>query len=113
MGLLAPGAVIAGYRIESVIGRGGMGVVYRACELELDRLVALKVIAPELLEDEDIRSRFLREVRAAATVEHPNVVPVYAAGGRAWNGMTGAVPVSIDARETGACGATRAWTASA
>ncbi|MET0768811.1 MAG: protein kinase, partial [Solirubrobacteraceae bacterium] len=60
----------------------GMGVVYRACELELDRLVALKVIAPELLEDEDIRSRFLREVRAAATVEHPNVVPVYAAGER-------------------------------
>ena len=44
MGLLAPGAVIAGYRIESVIGRGGMGVVYRACELELDRLVALLVM---------------------------------------------------------------------
>ena len=82
MGLLAPGAVIAGYRIESVIGRGGMGVVYRACELELDRDVALKVIAPELLEDEDIRSRFLREVRAAASVEHPNVVPVHAAGER-------------------------------
>ena len=82
MGLLAPGAVIAGYRIESVIGRGGMGVVYRAVELELDRVIALKVIAPELLEDADIRSRFLREVRAAASIEHPNVVPVHAAGER-------------------------------
>src|SRR6476620_3333487 len=77
MGLLAPGAVLAGYRIESVVGRGGMGVVYRARELELDR-----VIAPELVEDEDVRERFLREARAAASIEHPNVIPVHAAGER-------------------------------
>src|SRR3954449_3454441 len=82
MALLAPGAVVAGYRIESVIGRGGMGVVYRAVELDLDRVVALKVIAPELLEDPDIRARFLREARTAASIEHPNVIPVHAAGQR-------------------------------
>ena len=80
MGLLAPGAVFAGHRIDAVVGRGGMGVVYRARQLELDRVVALKVIAPELLEDRGVRERFLREARAAASIEHPNVVPVYAAG---------------------------------
>src|SRR3954447_18033222 len=80
MGLLAPGAMVAGYRIESVVGRGGMGIVYRARELELDRVVALKVIAPELVEDADVRERFLREARAAASIEHPNVIPVHAAG---------------------------------
>src|SRR4051794_5406483 len=82
MGLLAPGAMVAGYRIESVVGRGGMGVVYRARELELDRVVALKVIAPELVDDEDVRERFVREARAAASIEHPNVIPVHAAGER-------------------------------
>ncbi|MDA0164267.1 protein kinase [Solirubrobacter ginsenosidimutans] len=82
MGLLAPGAVVAGYRIESVLGRGGMGVVYRAADLELERIVALKVIAPELLDDLAVRARFLKEVRAAASIEHPNVIPVYAAGER-------------------------------
>src|SRR3954447_16459280 len=82
MGLLAPGAMVAGYRIESVVGRGGMGVVYRARELELDRVVALKVTAPELVDDEDVRERFVREARAAASIEHPNVIPVHAAGER-------------------------------
>jgi DNA-binding beta-propeller fold protein YncE len=80
MGLRAPGAVVAGYRIESVVGRGGMGVVYRARELGLERVVALKVIAPELLEDPRIRERFLNEARTAASIEHPNVIPVHAAG---------------------------------
>src|SRR3954447_24562747 len=82
MPLLEPGALVAGYQIESVVGRGGMGVVYRARELDLDRVVAVKVIAPELLEDADIRARFLREARAAASIEHPNVIPVHAAGER-------------------------------
>jgi hypothetical protein len=82
MGLLAPGAVVAGCRIESVVGRGGMGVVYRAVELELARVVALKVIAPELLEEPEIRERFLKEARTAASIEHPNVIPIYAAGER-------------------------------
>jgi YVTN family beta-propeller protein len=77
---LAPGMVVAGYRIDSLIGRGGMGVVYRAFQLDLERVVALKVIAPELLDDEDIRTRFLTEARAAASVDHPNVIPVHTAG---------------------------------
>ena len=77
---LAPGSVVAGYRIESLVGRGGMGIVYRAVQLDLDRVVALKVIAPELLDDDDVRARFLTEARAAASVDHPNVIPVHAAG---------------------------------
>jgi serine/threonine protein kinase len=80
MGLLAPGTVFAGHRIESLVGRGGMGVVYRARHLELDRVVALKVIAPELLEDPGVRERFVREARTAASIEHPNVIPLHYAG---------------------------------
>jgi Protein kinase domain len=87
MGVLAPGTVLGGCRIDGVVGRGGMGVVYRARQLELDRDVAVKVIAPELVEDPQIRKRFLSEARAAGAVEHPNVVPVHGAGideGRAY-----------------------------
>ncbi len=80
MGELVPGSKVAGYRIESLVGRGGMGVVYRAVQLRLERVVALKVIAPELLDDEDVRARFLAEARAAASVDHPNVIPVHEAG---------------------------------
>ena len=79
---LAPGDLVAGYRIESIIGRGGMGIVYRAVELGLDRVVALKAIVPELLDEPGVRERFLREARAAASIEHPNVIPVHAAGER-------------------------------
>lgn len=71
------GSVIGGYRLEALIGRGGMGVVYRAMQVGLDRVVALKVIAPELGRDEDFRLRFAREGRLAATVDHPNIVPIY------------------------------------
>ncbi len=74
---LAIGSIVAGYRIESLIARGGMGVVYRATQLALERPVALKVIARELAGDEGFRSRFLSESRLAAKLEHPNVVPVY------------------------------------
>src|SRR3954454_14324633 len=77
---LAPGTDLAGYRIEALVGRGGMGVVYRAIQARLDRVVAVKVIAPELLGDEDVRKRFLAEARAAASVDHPNVIPVHDAG---------------------------------
>jgi hypothetical protein len=77
---LEPGTVVAGYRIESLVGRGGMGVVYRALQVGLERIVALKVIAPELVDEEDIRRRFLAEARAAASVDHPNVIPVHEAG---------------------------------
>ncbi|HEY1595357.1 MAG TPA: serine/threonine-protein kinase, partial [Thermoleophilaceae bacterium] len=74
------GAHIAGYRIEAVAGRGGMGVVYRARDAALDRVVALKVIAPEYASDSKFRKRFVRESLATAGVDHPNVIPVYDAG---------------------------------
>ena len=77
---LAPGTMLGGCRIDGVVGRGGMGVVYRAHQLDLDRDVAVKVIAPELLEDPQNRERFLREARAAGAVDHPNVVPVHGVG---------------------------------
>ena len=80
MGQLAPGTHFAGHRIESLVGRGGMGVVYRARQLELDRIVALKVIAPELLEDAQVRERFVREARTVASIEHPNIIPLHYAG---------------------------------
>src|SRR6266545_4635845 len=74
------GSEIAGYRIESVLGRGGMGVVYVARHLRLDRTVALKVVSPELAEDPKFPDRFVRESRLAASLEHPNIVPIYDAG---------------------------------
>ena len=77
---LEHGAVLGDYRIESRIGRGGMGVVYRATQIALERIVALKVIAPELLDNDEIRQRFLAEAHAAASFDHPNVIPVYEAG---------------------------------
>jgi Protein kinase domain len=87
MGEVTPGTVLGGCRIDGIVGRGGMGVVYRARQLDLDRDVAVKVIAPELVEDPKSRKRFLTEARAAGAVEHPNVLPVHGAGvddGRAY-----------------------------
>ena len=75
-----PGSTFAGYRVDSLAGRGGMGVVYRATDLSLERPVALKLIAPELAEDRRFRDRFLREPKLAASIDHPNVIPIYEAG---------------------------------
>ena len=80
MAELAPGSQFGVYRVESVAGQGGMGVVYRATQIGLDRLVALKVITPEFAHDEEFRARFQRESKLAASIEHPNVIPVYEAG---------------------------------
>jgi serine/threonine-protein kinase len=77
---LAPGDEIAGYKIEEVAGEGGMGVVYRALDLALGRPVALKLIVTSLASDADFRARFKRESQLAASLDHPNVVPVYEAG---------------------------------
>src|SRR5439155_26614521 len=76
---LAPGGEFAGYRIERFVSRGGMGVIYEATQIELDRRVALKLVAPELLADESFRERFKRESRLAASIDHPNVIPIYEA----------------------------------
>ncbi|WP_171112439.1 MULTISPECIES: serine/threonine-protein kinase [Streptomyces] len=74
------GKQIAGYRIERVIGRGGMAVVYRAKDLRLDRTVALKLIAPERAADDTFRRRFTYESRVAAAIDHPHIVPIFEAG---------------------------------
>jgi YVTN family beta-propeller protein len=77
---LSTGSVFAGYLIEDVAGQGGMGRVYRATQVALDRPVALKLIVPDLADDPDFRARFKRESLLAASIDHPNVIPVYEAG---------------------------------
>ena len=74
------GSVFAGYRIDVPLGRGGMGVVYLATQLALERQVALKLIAPEYAADAVFRERFARELRFVASIDHPNVIPVHHAG---------------------------------
>ena len=74
------GTVLAGYRIDQVVGRGGMGVVYRATDVVLERPVALKLVAPELAQDPSFRARFARELKYVASIDHPNVIPVHHAG---------------------------------
>ncbi|HSC74335.1 MAG TPA: serine/threonine-protein kinase [Gaiellaceae bacterium] len=74
------GTQIAGFRIESVLGRGGMSVVYVAEQVRLGRRVALKVLTTELAWDEQFRERFVRESQIAAAIEHPNIIPIYDAG---------------------------------
>ena len=80
---LQPGTEVAGYRIERTLGRGGMSVVYLAEHDWLQRKVALKVLAPQLAEDDRFRERFVRESRLAASLDHPNVIPIYEAGASA------------------------------
>jgi serine/threonine-protein kinase len=79
-GRLANTDIVGGYRLERAIGRGGMGVVYLATQLQLERQVALKLMSPALADEPGFRERFIRESRAAAAVEHPHVIPVYEAG---------------------------------
>jgi YVTN family beta-propeller protein len=74
------GSVLAGYRIEGVAGEGGMGRVYRATQMALNRKVALKLIVPELANEADFRARFERESHLTASIDHPNVIPIYEAG---------------------------------
>jgi serine/threonine-protein kinase len=74
------GTELGGYQIESVLGRGGMSVVYLARHLRLKRPAALKVLSPELAEDERFRERFIRESELAASLDHPSIVPIYEAG---------------------------------
>jgi serine/threonine-protein kinase len=73
---LAPGSRVAGYVLERLVGVGGMAAVYRARDERLGRVVALKLLAG----DEEVRMRFVREARAVAAVDHPHIIPVYAAG---------------------------------
>lgn len=72
--------MLAGYRVEEIIGVGGMGVVYRATQLSLARQVALKVLSTTLVGNHRFRERFRLEGRHAAALDHPNIIPVYEAG---------------------------------
>src|SRR5262245_39154813 len=74
------GTVIAGFRVESLLGAGAMGSVYLAEQTTTGRRVALKVLSPELASDERFRRRFLRETELAASLDHPHVVPTVASG---------------------------------
>ena len=74
------GSEVAGYRLEEQIGSGGMAFVFRARDVQLGRNVALKLLSPTLGSDEAFRQRFIRESRAAAAVDHPNIIPIFAAG---------------------------------
>ena len=77
---LRSGEIVGGYRIESLLGRGGMAAVYLAEDARLKRKVALKVLSPELAEDDTFRRRFVDESERLASVDHPNIIPVYEAG---------------------------------
>ena len=77
---LAPGTQLGGYRVATVLGRGGMGVVYLAQQLALDRRVALKIINADLSDDQEFRDRFAREAQLAAAIDHRHIIPVYDAG---------------------------------
>jgi Protein kinase domain len=74
-----PGKLLAGYRLETLVGAGGMAVVFRARDERLDRLVALKILEPSRAEDPEFRQRFIAESRAAARVDDPHIIPVYEA----------------------------------
>ncbi|HVD32273.1 MAG TPA: protein kinase, partial [Gemmatimonadales bacterium] len=79
-GLPLVGDEFAGYRTRAVLGRGGMSVVYQAENLRLSSVIALKVLVPELASDDVFRTRFLEESRIAASLNHPNVIPIYDMG---------------------------------
>ncbi len=78
--MLSPGSTFAGYEVESVVGAGGIGILYRARQVRLDRPVALKLVEPDLARDPVVRERLRREARTVAALEHPNVAPLYEAG---------------------------------
>jgi N-acetylneuraminic acid mutarotase len=80
LGRLEPGSLFAGYRIDGILDRGGMGLVYKATDEELERTVALKIIAPEHTQNPDAVTRFKSEARLAASLEHPNIVPIHRGG---------------------------------
>ncbi len=74
------GRTLGDYTIEAVVGRGGMATVYRARDRRLGRAVALKILAPQLAHDHRFRERFVRESRLVASIDHPNIIPIYEAG---------------------------------
>jgi serine/threonine protein kinase len=78
--VLSPGSTFAGYEVENVVGSGGIGILYRARQLRLDRPVALKLVEPDVAREPLVRERLRREARTVAALDHPNVAPLYEAG---------------------------------
>lgn len=78
--MLSPGSTIAGYEVEAVVGSGGIGVLYRARQVRLDRPVALKLVEADAAREPVVRERLRREARTVAALDHPNIVPLYEAG---------------------------------
>jgi serine/threonine protein kinase len=78
--VLSPGSTFGGYEVESVVGLGGIGILYRARQVRLDRPVALKLVEADVARDPVVRERLRREARMVAALDHPNVVPLYEAG---------------------------------
>jgi TolB-like protein/predicted Ser/Thr protein kinase len=89
------GRKIGPYRVTDQIGKGGMGVVYRAHDTALDRTVAIKILPPHLSSDDEFIKRFVREARSAARLDHPNIVQVFQAGRMVAEGATGPGPCFI------------------
>jgi|GEM_PF-6583365 len=77
---LTSGTIVSGFRIDTEIGRGSFGIVYKALQLNLERMVALKILSDELARDNDFVDNFFREARLAASLSHPNIVQAYDAG---------------------------------
>jgi serine/threonine-protein kinase len=98
--VLSPGSTIAGYEVEAVVGSGGIGVLYRARQVRLDRPVALKLVEPEVAREPVVRERLRREARTVAALDHPNIVPLYEAGEE--GGTVYIVTRWIDGTELGA-----------
>jgi serine/threonine protein kinase len=108
------GTRLAGYRIQALLGRGGMGVVYLAEQLGPRRPVALKLLSAQVATSEAFRERFLRESELAATIDHPNVLPVYDAGetdGVLWIAMryVGGIDLAALLEREGRWGPSRRW----
>ncbi|MEX2253327.1 MAG: serine/threonine-protein kinase, partial [Thermoleophilaceae bacterium] len=78
--MLSPGSTIAGYEVEGVVGSGGIGILYRARQVRLDRPVALKLVEPDVAQEPVVREQLRREARTVAALDHPNIVPLYEAG---------------------------------
>jgi serine/threonine-protein kinase len=97
--MLSPGATFGGYEVEDVVGLGGIGVLYRARQLRLDRPVALKLVEADAARDPVVRERLRREARAVAALDHPNVVPLYEAGEK--DGTVYIVTRWVEGRELG------------
>ena len=96
--MLDTGASIAGYRVERLLGSGGMGTVYLAEQESLKRPVALKLLSPQLTADETFRARFRREGEVQAALDHPHIVPIYEAGESETTASTSRCATSAAAR---------------